>query len=46
MIPTAFQVSVTGDGQSPVPVKITVGPGVVFICLLFVVVLLLKGRKK
>lgn len=46
MIPSAFQISLTGDGKSPIPVKLTIGPGVIFICLMFVIVLLLKSKLK
>lgn len=46
IVPTAFQVSMTGDSQSPIPVKITTGPGVIFVALVVVLVWLLKGRLK
>lgn len=46
MIPSAFQISLVGDGGGPVPIKITIGPGIIFICLMFAIVLLVKSRLK
>lgn len=45
MIPSAFKISVTGDGQSPVPVKITIGPGVLFVCIGFMLVVAMRAKK-
>ncbi len=46
MIPSAFQISVTGDGESPVPVKITIGPGLLFLGIATLVILLIKSKVK
>ncbi len=45
MIPNAFKISVTGDGKSPVPVKITIGPGLLFLGIATLVILLVKAKK-
>jgi hypothetical protein len=44
MIPSVFEVAITGKGESPVPVKLTVGPGLLFLGICLIVVLLLKLR--
>ncbi len=46
MLPSKFEVAVKGEGQSPVPIKITIGPAVLFVCIAFLVVLALKGGKR
>lgn len=46
MIPSAFQISLTGDGNSPIPVKITIGPGVLFLGIATLVILLVRVRSK
>lgn len=45
MIPSAFQISVTGDGDSPVPVKITVGPAILFLGICTLLVLLVRIKR-
>ena len=46
MVPSKYEIAIKGDGQSPVPVKLTIGPGVLFLGIAFVVVLALKGGGK
>lgn len=46
MIPSAFQIKVTGDGQNPVPVKITIGPGLLFLGIATLMILLVKAKTK
>lgn len=45
MIPSAFQINVTGDGNSPVPVKITIGPGLLFLGICTLIVLLVRMKR-
>lgn len=47
MIPNQFSVSITGEGNSgPVPVRLEIGPGLLFLGVALIVVLgLTLGRK-
>ncbi len=45
MIPEAFKISISGDGESAVPVRFTVGPGVIFIAVIIALALIVKARK-
>lgn len=46
MIPTAFKVSLGGSSAEPVPVKITVGSGVLFIAIGFMLIIAMRKAKK
>lgn len=45
MIPSAFRISVGGVGDSAVPLKITIGPAVLFVCIGFILVLAMRVKK-
>lgn len=43
---SAFDIKITGDGQSPVPLQITIGPRVLTLGLAALAVWLLAGTTK